>query len=177
MIDKRWVNFQISSCRENYKCGNGQLCASLRGINILKCKNFLKFSFRRQQKQTVSYDLPKNKHFLLTCAVSWDSGIHQQRPQRVSFIWLQTICWWGSSNAEGLGDAQYSLIAITLRSTLSRSGSVVYWPLTRPNMPFQRWRKLHIPLASDGKRLCRRAWLTIWDRVKIPQYSHKLMHR
>ena len=22
-----------------------------------------------------------------------------------------------------------------------------------------------------------RAWLTIWDRVKIPRYSHKLMHR
>ena len=46
---------------------------------------------------------------------------------------------------------------------------VVYWPSTRPNMPFQRrgscifgWRK--------------RAWLTIWDKVK----SHgtvKLMHR
>ena len=23
----------------------------------------------------------------------------------------------------------------------------------------------------------RRAWLTIWDRVKIPRYSHRLMHR
>ena len=23
----------------------------------------------------------------------------------------------------------------------------------------------------------RRAWLTVWDRVKIPQYSHRLMHR
>ena len=44
-------------------------------------------------------------------------------------------------------------------------------------MPFQRRRKLHIPLASHGKRLCRRAWLTIWDRVKIPRYNHKLMHR
>ena len=47
---------------------------------------------------------------------------------------------------------------------------VVYWPLTRPNMPFQRrgncifhWRG--------------RAWLTIWNRVKIPRYSHKLIHR
>ena len=30
-------------------------------------------------------------------------------------------------------------------------------------MPFQRRRKLHIPLA--------------WDRVKTPRYSHKLMHR
>ena len=45
------------------------------------------------------------------------------------------------------------------------------------NMPFQRQRKLHIPLASYGKRLHRRAWLTIWDKVKIPRCSHKLMHR
>ena len=54
---------------------------------------------------------------------------------------------------------------------------VVYWPPTRPNMPFQRRRELHIPLASYGKRLQRRAWLTIWDTVKIPRCSHKLMHR
>ena len=44
-------------------------------------------------------------------------------------------------------------------------------------MPSQRRRKLHIPLTSYGKRLRRRAWLTIWDRVKIPRYSHKLMHQ
>ena len=44
-------------------------------------------------------------------------------------------------------------------------------------MPFQRRQNLHIPLASDGKRLRRRAWLTIRDRVKILRYSHKLMHR
>ena len=54
--------------------------------------------------------------------------------------------------------------------------AVVYWPPTQPNMPFQRRQKLHILLASYGKRLCRRAWLTIWDRVKILRYSHKLMH-
>ena len=48
--------------------------------------------------------------------------------------------------------------------------SVVYWPSTRPKMPFHRrgscifhWRG--------------RAGLTIWDRVKIPRYSHRLMHR
>ena len=48
--------------------------------------------------------------------------------------------------------------------------TVVYWTSTRPDMPFQRrgscifhWRG--------------RAWLTIWDRVKIPRYSHRLMHR
>ena len=46
----------------------------------------------------------------------------------------------------------------------------VYWPSTPPNMPFQR------------RRLCifhwrGRVWLTIWDRVKILRYSHRLMHR
>ena len=28
--------------------------------------------------------------------------------------------------------------------------------------------EVHIPL---------RAWLTVWDRVKIPRYTHRLMHR
>ena len=37
-------------------------------------------------------------------------------------------------------------------------------------MPFQRRRKCIF-------YWCGRAWLTIWDRVKIPRYSHKLMHR
>ena len=60
---------------------------------------------------------------------------------------------------------------------LSDPASVVYWPPTRPNMPFQRWWKLHILLASYGKRLRRQAWLTIWDRVKISRCSHKLMDR
>ena len=33
-------------------------------------------------------------------------------------------------------------------------------------------------LTSDpDQRLCWRAWLIKWDRVKIPQYSQKLMHR
>ena len=47
---------------------------------------------------------------------------------------------------------------------------VVYWPPTRPNMPFQRRWKCIFHWRG-------RAWLTIWDRVKIPRYSHKLMHR
>ena len=48
--------------------------------------------------------------------------------------------------------------------------SFVYWPLTRPNMPFQRRRKCIFHWRG-------RAWLTIWDRVKIPRYIHRLMHR
>ena len=47
---------------------------------------------------------------------------------------------------------------------------VVYWPPTPPNMPFQRWRKCIFHWRG-------RAWLTIWDRVKIPRYSHSLIHR
>ena len=37
-------------------------------------------------------------------------------------------------------------------------------------MPFQRRRKCIF-------HWCGRTWLTIWDRVKIPQYSHRLMHQ
>ena len=48
--------------------------------------------------------------------------------------------------------------------------SVVYWPLTPPNMPFQRRRKCIFHWHG-------RVWLMIWDRVKIPRYSHRLMHR
>ena len=47
---------------------------------------------------------------------------------------------------------------------------VVYWPLTPPNMLFQRRRKCIFYWRG-------RAWLTIWDRVKIPWYSRRLMHR
>ena len=43
---------------------------------------------------------------------------------------------------------------------------VVYWPSTRPNMPFQRRQKWQIPMASYGKKSRRRAWLTIWNKVQ-----------
>ena len=46
---------------------------------------------------------------------------------------------------------------------------VVYWPSTQPNMPFQRRRKCIFHWHG-------RAGLAIWDRVKIPRYSHKQMH-
>ena len=47
----------------------------------------------------------------------------------------------------------------------------------RSHMPFQRWRKWHIPMASNQKRLRRWAWLTIWDKVKVPPCCYKVMHR
>ena len=66
---------------------------------------------------------------------------------------------------------QYKLfICMKTDLALDNLQSVVYWPPTPPNMPFQRQRKCIF-------HLCGRAWLTIWDRVKIPRYSHKLMHR
>ena len=66
--------------------------------------------------------------------------------------------------------------------------SVVYWPSTRPNMPFQSdapegsdslellelqgsdsldyWSLEVIPMTSNRKKLRRRIWLTKWDKVK-----------
>ena len=48
--------------------------------------------------------------------------------------------------------------------------SVVYWPSTRPNMPFQR-------RGSCIFYWLGRAWQIIGDRVKIPRYRRRLMHR
>ena len=38
-------------------------------------------------------------------------------------------------------------------------------------------RKWHIPMASNRKRLHGRIWLMKWNKVKIPWYTHRLMHR
>ena len=38
-------------------------------------------------------------------------------------------------------------------------------------------RKWHIPMASNRKKSRRWIWLTKWDKVKIPWYTHRLMHR
>ena len=43
--------------------------------------------------------------------------------QQVSWIWYQTIWWWGSSNAGALRIVEYSFIAIVPRSTLAWNGS------------------------------------------------------
>ena len=67
---------------------------------------------------------------LLFCPVSWGCRIHRLLLCRrvrlllwVSWIWHKTIWWWGSSNAGALGNAEYPFIAITLRFTLTLSGS------------------------------------------------------
>ena len=46
---------------------------------------------------------------------------------------------------------------------------VVFWPSTRPNMPFKSdaiGRKWPIPMASNRKKSRRWIWLTKWDKVK-----------
>ena len=46
-------------------------------------------------------------------------------PQHVSWIWHQTIWWWGTSNAVALGNAKHPSIAITPRSTLVATDRVL----------------------------------------------------
>ena len=58
--------------------------------------------------------------------------------------------------------------------------TVVFWPSTRANMPFQsdalegsdtsQW-----PVIERNR--VRGIWLMKWDKLKIPWYTHRLMHR
>ena len=66
--------------------------------------------------------------------VGWDNRIHwlylcrrvrPPPPQWVSWLWYQTIWWWGSNNAVALGNEEYSFLTISLMSTLARSGRVL----------------------------------------------------
>ena len=80
----------------------------------------------------------------------------------MGFLVLCSICWRSSlvhfmNGHEDQNPSEYC------------GSHVVYWP--------PKTAEVHIPMASYGKRSRRRAWLIIWYRVKIPQYSHKLMHR
>ena len=55
---------------------------------------------------------------------------------------------------------------------------VVFWPSTRPNMPFQG--DAPEVTHSDGtyeEKSRRLTWLTKWDKEKIPWDTHRLMHR
>ena len=67
---------------------------------------------------------------ILDCLIGWGCRIHWLhlcwgvRPsQRVSWIWHETIWWWGSSNAGALGNVEYPVIVIAPRSTLAWHGS------------------------------------------------------
>ena len=82
------------------------------------------------------------------------------------YVWFNFFLKW-SMNLPELLNAKGILVKIQKRYSCS---IVVYWSSTRPNMPFQRRRSCIFHLRG-------RAWLTIWYRVKIPRYSHRLMHR
>ena len=69
------------------------------------------------------------------CLVGWDCRIFRLQlcrggrlPKRVSWIWHQTIWWWGSSNTGALKNAEYPFIAIAPRSTLTWRGSTWLGP-------------------------------------------------
>ena len=56
--------------------------------------------------------------------VGWGCRIHRlhlcrrvRLPHRMSRIWQETIWWWGSRNAGGLGNAEFSNIAVAPRCT------------------------------------------------------------
>ena len=66
-------------------------------------------------------------HWLLLCK---RIDLHQC----VSWIWHETIWWYGSNNAGALGNAEYSFIAIDPWSTLARSGSTWKVRMYGPNI-------------------------------------------
>ena len=77
---------------------------------------------------------------IVTTAPAWD---------KKKLVWLNQLC---------SGFELWSLIPFLIMI-------VVYWPLTRPNMPFQRKEVTHSD-SSYEKKSRRRAWLTMWDKVK-----------
>ena len=92
-------------------------------------------------------------------------------------------CLWGKYHHDAIvtllvlsvGKYHHSIIVTLLVLSVGKvppwcNCYVVYWPPTPPNTPFQRRRKCIFHWRE-------RAWLTLSDRVKIPRYSHRLMHR
>ena len=65
-----------------------------------------------------------------SCPIIWGCSIYRlhlcrsvRLPHRVSCIWHWTIWRWSSSNAGSLGNAEYSLIEISPRSTMAWTGT------------------------------------------------------
>ena len=78
----------------------------------------------------------RNVNGLVHGPVDWGCRVYRLQlnrgirlPQRVSWIWHETIWWWGSSNTEDLGNAEYSFIVIAPRSTLAWSGNTWLGPI------------------------------------------------
>ena len=64
---------------------------------------------------------------------------------------------------------------LLVRWSFRQKTNVVYWPSTWPNMPFRK--EVTHSNGSYEKKSHRWAWLKKWDKVKIPWYTHRLMHR
>ena len=57
---------------------------------------------------------------------------------------------------------------------------VIFWPFDPAKNAISRWcngRKWHIPMAVMRGNRMGGNWLMKWDELKIPWYSHRLMHR
>ena len=93
--------------------------------------------------------------------VSWGCRIHQlhlcrgvrSSPQWVSWICHLTIWWWGSSNAEVLGNAEYSYV-------------LTCWPGQKCHSRGCTGRKWHILMAVMRGNHVGGNWLMKWDEIK-----------
>ena len=96
--------------------------------------------------------------------------------QGVSGIWHKIIWWWGSSNAGGLGNAKYTLIAITSRSTLIRSCSTWKSPIYGLKRTKHHHHHHVMPLARISLTLSRHFSLSFiashWSSGLHPVCSH-----
>ena len=112
------------------------------------------------------------------CCPEWLSGINSESIDEVKLIDEVKFCFiimlgymlprWHCASSLSW-DTRLCPINLILLIYLPPT-TVVYWPPTRPNMPFQRQWKCIFHWRG-------RARLSIWDRVKIPRYSHKLIYR
>ena len=81
------------------------------------------------------------KHRLHLC-----SGV--SLPQRVSWLFHETIWYWGFSNATAFGKVVETFITITLRSILPQRNRAWLGPINGPNRTVC-WRQLHKNAASN----------------------------
>ena len=108
--------------------------------------------------------------------VGWGCRLHQLRLgwvvrpcQCVSWIWHLTIWWWGSSDDWALGKAGYLFIAIVSRSTLARSGNILFGPMYGLNK-----NKLYI-CGNQLFRIEQLLNLTVWRIGRYIGRSDKMM--
>ena len=120
-------------------------------------------------------DLHHSLFHLLNCLIITASELWDYRaakevswcPSWSNSLWQGWSC--GLVHCPGGNTTDPIWRVLVFSDGISSWTSFIYWPPTRPIMPFQRRWKCIFHWRG-------RAWLTIWDRVKIPWYSHRLMH-